>query len=196
MSTRTMSCRDALVLLVQGPAKDPDAHRRARAHASVCPRCASSYDDRDASRRVLERHATEMPGPSIRVRALLVIVGAAQLVLACPWLFGASLVPDHQVTAAHLTRDGALGLLVACIALIAAWRPRYVVGSLLIGVVAIVAQFASGLVDRNDQAVSGAFELTHVLSLVIVVLLAYACTTMRGDGHDHDHRRPPTLHSL
>jgi len=194
MSARTMTCGDALVLLVEGPGTDPDAYRRARAHASVCPRCASSYDDRDASRRVLERHDTDVPGPSIRLRTLLVVVGTAQLVLACPWLFGASLVPDPQVTAAHLTRDGALGLLVACVALVAAWRPRYVVGSFMIGVVAIVAQFASGLVDRNDQAVSGAFELTHVLSLVIVVLLAYACTTMRGEGHDH--RQPPTLHSL
>ncbi|HEY3672454.1 MAG TPA: hypothetical protein VGN51_16080, partial [Acidimicrobiia bacterium] len=129
MSTRAMTCRDALVLLVDGEASDPDAYRRARAHASVCPRCASSYDDPDASRRVIERHQIDVPGPSPRLRVLLVVVAAAQLVLACPWLFGASLVPDHQVTAAHLTRDGALGLLIACVALVSAWRPRYAVGA-------------------------------------------------------------------
>jgi hypothetical protein len=194
VSTRAMTCRDALVFLVDGEGSDPDAYRRARAHASVCPRCASSYDDRDASRRVIERHEIDVPGPSLRLRVLLVVVATAQLVLACPWLFGASLVPDHQVTAAHLTRDGALGLLVACVALVSAWRPRYAVGALLIGLVAIVAQFASGLVDQQEQAVSGVFELTHVLSLIIVVLLACACTTVRG--HGSDGRRPPTLHSL
>lgn len=194
MSTRAMTCGDALVLLVEGEAHDPDGYRRARAHASVCPRCASSYDDRGASQRVLERHQTGVPGPSLRLRVMLVVVAVVQLVLACPWLFGASLVPDHQVTAAHLTRDGALGLLVACVALLSAWRPRYAVGALLIGLVAIVAQFASGLVDQQDRAVSGAFELTHVLSLVIVVLLAYACTTVRT--HESDRRQPPTLHSL
>ena len=195
MSTRAMSCRDALVLLLAGEASsDADAYARARAHASVCPRCASSYDDRGASQRVLDRLRVEMPGPSLRLRGLLVVVALAQLVLACPWLFGASVIPDHQVTMAHLTRDGALGLLIACVALVAAWRPRYAVGSLLIGVVAIVAQFASGLVDRQDRAVSGVFELTHVLSLIIVVLLAYVCTTMRD--HGHGHRQPPTLHSL
>jgi hypothetical protein len=194
VSTRAMTCRDALVLLVEGAGSDPDAYRRAQAHASVCPRCASSYDDRNASRRVLERHQSDVPGPSVTLRVVLVVAAAVQLVLACPWLFGASLVPDHQVTAAHLTRDGALGLLVACVALVSAWRPRYAIGSLLVGLVAIVAQFASGLVDRQDRAVSGAFELTHVLSLIIVVLLAFACTTMRG--HGSDHRRPPTLHSL
>jgi hypothetical protein len=194
VSTRALTCRDALVLLVDGEVSDPDAYRRARAHASVCPRCASSYDDLDASRRVLEQHHTDLPGPSVKLRVLVVVVAAVQLVLACPWLFGASLVPDHQVTTAHLTRDGALGLLIACIALVSAWRPRYAVGSLLIGLVAIAAQFASGLVDRQDQAVSGSFELTHVLSLVVVVLLACVCTTVRGQGGHR--RRPPTFHSL
>jgi hypothetical protein len=190
-----MTCQDALVVLVQGPeASDPAAFARARAHASVCPRCADVYDDGDAAQRVLVRHRDEVPGPSLRLRALLAVVALAQLVLACPWLFGASLVPDHSVSIAHLTRDGALGLLIACVALVAAWRPRYAFGSLIVGAVAIVAQFASGLVDRQDQAVSAVFELTHALSLLIVVLLAIMCATMRGSGRAS--RRPPTLHSV
>jgi len=195
VKTGAMTCQGAFVTLVRGEdASEPGAFAAARAHASVCPRCAGVYDDRDAAKRVLTRHRDEVAGPSLRLRALLATIAVAQLVLACPWFFGASLVPDGSVSTAHLTRDGALGLVVACVALVTAWRPRYAFGSLLIGVVAIVAQFASGLVDQRDQAVSGIFELTHVLSLLIVVLLAVVCSTMRGQ--DRSPRRPPTLHSV
>jgi hypothetical protein len=190
-----MTCQDALVTLVSGDeAAEPSAFARARAHASLCPRCASIYDDREAAERVLTRSREDIAGPSLRLRASLAVVAVAQLVLACPWLFGASLVPDPSVSAAHLTRDGALGLLIASVALVTAWRPRYAFGSLLVGAVAIVAQFASGIVDRQDQAVSGVFELTHLLSLVIVVLLAFACTSLRSGGGAR--RSPPTLRSL
>jgi len=191
-----MTCRDALVVLLDGPtASDAGRYRRARAHASACSQCASSYDDPEASRRVLDHAPPALPGLPPVLRGVVLGLATLQLVLACPWLFGASVVPDHNVAIAHLTRDGALGLVVACAAIVAAWRPRYLVSALLVGSVALVAQFASGLVDQQDRAVSAGFELTHTLSFAILALLAYASARLRLKPADPGGR-PPTLHSL
>ena len=114
---------------------------------------------------------------------------------AYPWLFGASLIPDHNVALAHLTRDGALGLVIATAGLLVAWRPRYAVAALLVGSIVFVAQFASSFVDNQDQYVSAAFELTHLLVFALLALLAFATAAERR-GTPDSSRTPPTLHSV
>ena len=196
MTTTNRSCADALIVLLDDPRfHSPDELRKARTHASICPRCAGSFDDPEASQRVLEMLRQKRTSVSVLLRVLLVLVAVAQLVVACPWLFGASLIPDHNVAVAHLTRDGAFGLVIATAGLLVAWRPRYGLVALLVGSMVFVAQFASGVVDRQDQSVSAAFELTHLLVFALLALLAFATAAKHRDTPDSS-RTPPTLHSV
>jgi len=208
--TSPMSCREALLVLLN-PAPDEDllgpsggsiatttratALRRARVHAATCPRCAASYHDPAAQSQVTERLRNALRGPAPALRWLLLVLAVAQVVVACPWLFGASIVPDHNVALAHLTRDGAFGLVAACCAFIAAWRPRHTVATLLVGTVVLLAQFSAGFVDQQKRSVNTAFEATHLLMFVILGVLAFAASSSRFHPHD-DVPRPPTLHSL
>jgi hypothetical protein len=196
VTTTTRSCSDALVVLLDDATlHSPQELRKARAHASICPRCAGSFDDPEASQRVLEMLRQKRPNVSVLLRVLLVLVAVAQLVVACPWLFGASLIPDQNVAVAHLTRDGALGLVIATAGLLVAWRPRYALVALLVGSMVFVAQFASSVVDNQQRYVSAAFELTHLLVLALLALLAFATAAERRDTPDSS-RTPPTMHSV
>jgi hypothetical protein len=205
-----MSCREALLVLLDpapddGPSSPSEgsiatttraaALRRARVHAATCQRCAASYHDPAAPPQVMERLSNAMHEPAPALRWLLLVLAIAQVVVACPWLFGASLIPDRNVTLAHLTRDGAFGLVAACCAFIAAWRPRHTVATLLVGTVVLLAQFSAGFVDEQQRSVNTAFEATHLLMFVILGLLAFAASSSRFHPHD-DAPRPPTLHSL
>jgi hypothetical protein len=196
MKSATITCGDALAVLVGDPDEQaPTEVSRARAHASVCPRCAVAFDDPDASRRVLASLARERAGVSMTLRAVLVLMATAQVVVASPWLFGSSIVPDQHVAVAHLTRDGALGLIIATVALLVAWRPRYALAATLIGSMVLVTQFAAGLVDNQDRSVNAGFELTHLLVLAILALLAIMTSATRRDTPD-GRRNARALHSL
>ena len=194
-----MKCDQALLVLVDDDADaDPMMQRAARVHVATCGACARAYHDPDASSAVLARLRPLVAEPSMIVRVVLVTLAIAQIVVACPWLFGASLVPDHHVAISHLTRDGAFGLVAACAALLAAWRPRYTVPALLVGALVLLAQFSAGVVDQQTQAVSPSFELTHAITFVMLAVLAWAAAGTRRDHHSgRDASKPPSrLHSL
>ncbi len=196
MKSATIACGDALAVLVEDPEQQSPADvSRARAHASVCPRCAVAFDDPDASRRVLAALDRERSDPSWALRGALVVLATIQIVVASPWLFGASLIPDQNVALAHLTRDGALGLVIATAALLVVWRPRYALAATLVGSMVFVAQFAAGFVDNQDRYVNGLFELTHLLVFAILALLAIAATAARRETPDAQ-RGPRPLRSL
>ncbi len=182
MKSASIACGDALAVLLEDPEQQAGADvSRARAHATVCPRCAVAFDDPDASRRVLASLARARSSSSLVLRLGLVVLAVAQVVVASPWLFGASIVPDQHVAVAHLTRDGALGLIIAALALLVAWRPRYALSATLIGSIVFVTQFAAGFVDNQDRYVNPTFELTHLLVLAILALLAFATSAARRD---------------
>ena len=127
MNARHMTCERALLVLISEVEHDRrDEVIAARLHASRCPRCSAAYDPTDpdgVALSVVDGHA-KIVATSLRVG--LFAVAVAQLVLATPWLVGKSLLPDSHVAVSHLTRDGALGLVIAALGLITVWRPRYV----------------------------------------------------------------------
>jgi hypothetical protein len=166
VSTTPLSCERALLILMADIADHSrDERIAARLHASRCPRCSSVYDPDEAVAPTIGRRPPESPA-SLRIG--LAVVATIQLVLAVPWLFGHSLVPDAHVEVSHLTRDGALGLVIAGLGLVTAWRPRYVNSTTLIGLLVFAAQLVAGLVDHETDAVTGSFELIHLLVLVIL----------------------------
>jgi hypothetical protein len=180
VSPATSACRDAIAVLLGDP-EDQSAEARlgARVHAGMCARCASVLDDPDASRRVLDTLARRRSTGSTVVRGALVVLAVAQFTVACPWLFGASLVPDQHVALDHLTRDGALDLVVATAGLLVVWRSRYAIAAALVGAIVFAAQFATGLVDQHDRHVNAAFELTHLLAVGVLALVVVTAFTAR-----------------
>ncbi len=193
-----MNCDQALLVLVDDDT-DPIMQRAARVHVATCGVCSRAYHDPDAPSAVLTRLRPFVAEPSMLVRVVLVTLAIAQIVVACPWLFGASLVPDHNVAIAHLTRDGVFGLVAASVALLAAWRSRYLVPALLVGALVLLAEFAAGVVDQQTQSVSPTFELTHAITFVMLAVLAWAAASTCRDhnrGHDHASQSPSRLHSL
>jgi len=191
MKTTFMSCEQALIVL----ADDTDEHSRdewvrARLHASRCPRCHSVYDVQ-LDEAVLARLNPPAVMPSLRFG--LAIVAAIQLVVAVPWLFGHSFVPDAHVEVAHLTRDGALGIVIAALGLLTAWRPRYVHSALLMGLVVFVAQFIAGFVDHMSDAVTGSFELIHLLVVVILIAMSAVAVSLARRATPRNEPHSPVL---
>jgi len=196
VSVRPQACRDALAALLDEPgSRSDDELRSARLHAARCPECASVLDDDGAADRVFDRLRAHRPSPSVLLRGVLAVVATAQLVVALPWLFGHSLVPDHDVATPHLTRDGALGLAIAALGLLVVWRPRYAVTTLMVGCVVLVAQSATSVFDEQGQSVSLAFELTHLLLFAVLGLVGIVSSSRRGPSADLQ-RRPRPLRSL
>ena len=169
MKTTTMSCQEALGLLV-GETDNRDERISARLHASNCPRCRDAYvaNPDAASRIAVDRPPAEAPAA---LRLALAILAATQLMLALPWLFGHSLVPDAHVTVAHLTRDGGLDVVIGGLGLVTAWRPRYVNSTLVIVLLAFVTQLVAEITDRETHAVTGSFQLFHLLVVAIVIAM-------------------------
>jgi uncharacterized membrane protein (UPF0136 family) len=174
MSRAPIDCRTALAVLLDDPARHGiTTLHRARVHASACPRCASAIDDPDAAGRVLATFARHQPSPSTALRVVLLLLATAQLVVASPWLFGSSLIPDRNVALAHLTRDGAFGIVIAAAGYLVAWRRRYALAAMLVGSLVFLAQFTTGLVDNRSRSVSTPFELVHLLVIGILALVAF-----------------------
>jgi len=163
--TESMTCSRALLLLAGAKARDGREFARARRHADTCPRCGGAYSTEDA---FAENVALRRPQSAPQLRVSLLAVAAAQLVVALPWLVGKSFLPDAHVAVSHLTRDGALGVVIAALGGLTAWRPRYVHATMAMGLLVFAAQLVGGLTDRSTSAVSAPFELVH--SLVVLIL--------------------------
>jgi hypothetical protein len=134
----------------------------------------------------------ERPAPHLITRWALVVLSTAQLLLALPWLVGLNplAVIGAEVDPSHLTRDGALGLLVAVAGLTVAARPRYGVPALMIASAGIVAQVVAGAIDEDRAHVHASFELTHLLALAVVALMAIIAGS-RVPTLGEANRRPP-----
>ncbi len=169
----TIGCRDAVAALLTGQAADPGLHRRATAHARVCPRCAALIDDPTAGEAILQGLAPHRLGPSNLLRGALAVISIFQLIIALPWLLGYEPYSIlGEATKSHLTRDGALGLIVGAAGVLVVVRPRYALAGLLLTVVAASANALTGLIDHRDHEVAASFEFIHVLVLTMIVLLA------------------------
>ncbi len=141
---------------------------------------ALSVDDAVASLRpgpstgdVLRRVRSVRPDPSPRLRSALAALSVTQLAIALAWLVGE--VPFGQImgspSAAHLSRDAALGVVLGSIGAVVSWRPRWSL-SLVPIVGAIVAVQAIGLLADGSNEQSGFhFELPHALAILVGSLI-------------------------
>jgi hypothetical protein len=156
------------------------AHAAQRSHPSVDTALATLADDRPAPAR-LSAVSAMRPMPALRLRIALGIAAAGQLIVGVAWL--ANDVPFGRFvgspTAAHLSRDAALGVVLGIIGMIVAWRPRWSV-SLLPVVGAIVAVQTLGLlVDARGDEQGFHFELPHVLALAVGALIFFTSRRRR-----------------
>lgn len=121
------------------------------------------------------------PEAKREVRVALAVLAAAQLAMGIAWLVGN--VPFGGIvgspTAAHLSRDAALGVVLGTIGVIVAWRPRWSL-SLVPVAGAIVAVQAIGLVADAAKGQRGFhFEFPHALAIIVGVLIFYVSRKRR-----------------
>ena len=148
-------------------------------HALHAIQCESSAGDSLRAVRAVR------PNPSLTLRVALGVISAIQLGVAGAWLVGE--VPFGRIvgspTAAHLSRDAALGVVLGSIGAIVSWRPRWSL-SLLPVVGAIVAVQMVGLIADGSNGETGFhFELPHGISIVVGALTFVV-----------SRRRKPTTH--
>jgi len=140
------------------------------------PRRRDDVDD------LLERLDAALPGPPSWLRVLVAVLALAQSAVAAPWLVGADpLGLLSGSSAAHLTRDGALGLVVSVGGCLVAWRPRWSLPCFAFASAAIVAQAVAGVFDEPATALAGS-ELLHVPSLVLTCLIGLSGVRLRPLG--------------
>jgi hypothetical protein len=153
-----------LLAVANGLIDDTDEGvRNARRHIGTCPVCAGAFESDDPTLPKLFQ-----PAKSLRI--ILVVVSVLQTTFAVRWLFGATWL-DSEVTAAHLTRDGALGLAIAAIGVTAATRPRSARGLLGVGCVVLIVQAVAGAVDEQAGWVHLPFEGVHLFNAMILGLV-------------------------
>jgi len=192
MSQTTMSCGDALAVLLAQDEVPASDRVRARAHASRCPRCSDAY-----SMSLSLRNHRQIPVFEPRAwpwwRALLVLAAGVQLVIAVPWLVGHSLIPDSHIAVSHLTRDGALGLIGATVGLGTAWRLRYVYSTMLLSLVLLGLQLLADMFDHSSYSVNPSFELVHLPLLLIALTLFAVGANMSRRATPFSVPHPPAL---
>src|SRR5579871_1363257 len=196
MKPSPMTCRHALETLLA----DSNQHSRtellqARLHTAECPRCRAVYDPTELGVDTLGELKVRHLEPARTLRLALLVCAVSQLVLAIPWLFGRSLLPDADVAVSHLTRDGAFGLVVAALGLVTVWRPRYAASTAVIGFVVLVLQIVAGIADRDANAVTDSFEAVHLLVIAIVVLLFCIAVDLARRATPVSRPRRPALRS-
>lgn len=165
----TITCAKAKALVLQ-PLGDADEISAARAHLLECPQCASdTASDVDHISRAL----STLRNPGGVRRTLLFISSAIQIALALPWMFGATLFwgqhSDPDVS--HLTRDGAIGLVLGVVGVGVASKPRLAYFALTMCGLLAILQIAAFVSDRSEGHVHANFEVIHLLSAVISVLI-------------------------
>lgn len=142
----------------------------------------------DPAGPLLSQLGDALPGSNPVVRVLVAVLAAAQLAVVLPWLVDAD--PFGLLgssTSSHLTRDGALGLVVAVAGLMAAWRPRWAVPCFLLGSAALVAQALAGLFDSASSG-GGGTELVHVPSVILTCLIGLSGIRLTPLGPDARRR--------
>jgi hypothetical protein len=170
--------------------------RAARHHLEICPICASLIDDPAAADKALATIATTRGPRSPVLRSALGIVAGVQCLFALPWLFGFSPFDrlGNHVAPSHLTRDGALGVILGVAGMTSAFRPRHALAMLVTAGAGIAMQGLSYLFDQNTSRVGPRFELVHLLVPIIVAMIAVL--VYRRPAPIDPPQRPPHLRVL
>jgi hypothetical protein len=175
------ACVDALRLLGAGaPADEGAPHagsaelRAARRRVAACPSCAAVVDDVGSPDAVLAALDEHRPARRPRLRTVLGLLSALQCALALPWLFDLNPLAflAQDVASEHLTRDGAIGVIVGVAGLTTAVRTRHALAMLVTGSAAIGMQVLTFAIDENHDRVHPLFELSHALVPIILALIA------------------------
>lgn len=161
---------------------EPPEHAEHRLGRSVPDPMVDAVAD-GALRRL--RHA--LPQPSRWILGPLLVLSIVQAAVVLPWLVGRD--PWQllsSTTDGHITRDGALGLVVAVTGLLTAWRSRWALPAFLLAMLAVVAQAVTGLFDAAETDVGAgpslAGELVHIPSILITCLIGLAAVPFRVLG--------------
>jgi hypothetical protein len=130
--------------------------------------------------------------PGAWLRTVLALAGTAKLIVSIPWIFGVSPLWDGSRLAAetHLTRDGAIGLVVGLLALAVARSTRLAYFALPVLCILSVLQVVAYLSDRAASEVSAGFESIHLLTLAICMTVARLAFPGRRSSAD---KSPMTL---
>ena len=168
MSTLTCAQAKSLVLRPLGDATEIAA---ARTHLLECPQCAS--DTADDIEQV-SRSISLLRNPGALRRSLLMVASALQIAVALPWMFGATVVWGNHADpdVSHLTRDGAIGLMLGVIGIAVATRPRLAYFALTMCGLLAILQVAAFVSDRAEGHVHTNFEVIHLLSAVVCILIS------------------------
>jgi predicted anti-sigma-YlaC factor YlaD len=175
--------RDLLSARLDGEASDDELAVLDR-HLASCPACATFADELVTVDRVTRLTPAE-PVPDLTtavmasaavapkdprreaVRWSLVVVAAAQLLLALPSLFVAS-----NGSTVHATRElGSWSAALAVGLLVAAWQPARARGMLPLGIVLAGVLSLGALVDIVAGTTAGAGESAHLLEIAGIALL-------------------------
>ncbi len=174
----SMPCERARALVLQ-PLADADDVAAARQHLLNCPLCASETAD-DMAQNVSSRlDLLREPGGMLRLA--LMLIGGLQVLLALPWIFGATLLwtPSSDTSVAHLTRDGVIGLVLGLAGVAVAVSPRLAYFALSVCGLLVSLQAIAFISDKVTSKVNPNFEAIHALALVITVLVIVAAFPRR-----------------
>jgi hypothetical protein len=178
MSSNSMSCERALRIVVNA---DTDIHdvallQDARSHILHCPNCSAIEDDNamaftEDTLRTISIHDEHRAMKIVRLS--LWLFGLAQLLVALPWVFGATPIwdPSNSAAESHLTRDGVIGVLFAFVAIAVATSPRLAFFAVPACVVLLSLQIVALIVDQQTDLVHVQFESIHLLTLVLTLLV-------------------------
>lgn len=173
-----MTCERAIQIVMSFDTHIQDAEimQSARQHVMACPRCSSVAENPELLSLSPQRNRI-----TLVLQLSLWLVGLLQLLVALPWIFGATPLWDPSTSAAesHLTRDGVLGLLFALAAFVVAWSPRLSYFVFPACIVLLVIQIVALIVDQQTDLVHVRFESVHLLTLVIAGLVAVSVIVSR-----------------
>lgn len=143
---------------------------------------------------IARRRRRSLPG-----RVTLGVMAACQLVLALPWLAGVSpLWSASFASSHHLTRDGAIGLILGATGMAVALNPRLAWFALPLVLLLVGVQGVFFFVDHSQFSVTHLFESIHLLGVAIVLgigIFALPNPIRRSGRPRHRHLRggPPRL---
>ena len=123
-----------------------------------------------------------LPRPPLWFRVIVAVLALAQTVVVIPWFLGSD--PGGLLEgsgADHLTRDGAIGLVVSVAAILAAWRPHWAMPSFAVASIAVIAQAVAAVVEESSDGL-GAGELIHLPSVVLTCLIGLSGIRLRALG--------------
>lgn len=194
--------RDAISALADGELA-PVGRREIEAHVATCAPCeafetrlagltrqlrvalAPAVPDQTASilHAIGQERSRAASGPSRRLRLVLSLIGAAQLLAAVPLLLG---VGGLSV---HAGRElAAFEVALAVGFLVSAWQPQRAWGVLPIAAVVVGLTIAAAAADVVGGGATLATELPHLLEAGGVAVLWAVATRSRGGADRWSHR--------